>query len=360
MNDAYYNSTDGVSYVWDGSSWQIIAQDGTGGSGTANSLNQAYNEGGPGAGRIITSNAGAVEINLTGGGTRALEISSSVPNSFGIDATQNNTGVAIRALNTNVGNTFASLQGETNSNSATNSAILGSNSGAGYGVSGQIPPTATGFAAVLGNNLRTNGGAGVTGVGVNGVVGDATNINGFGVYGGNVGTVPNSIGVYGIGWTNVYGELPTDLSGWAGYFNFDVNIQGGNLYVNGVNISSDERLKTNIVTIENALDKILLLDGKHYSKSISNASKKELDGKNDMRPFNEREKLEFGIIAQDLEKVFPDMVQERAIFSGSGDETLYKTVDYTQLIPVLIEGIKELKSEVDTLKQEIKELKSQQ
>lgn len=51
---------------------------------------------------------------------------------------------------------------------------------------------------------------------------------------------------------------------------------------------------------------------------------------------------EYGLIAQDVKKEFPEMVSEGV--DG------YLTVDYIQLIPVIIESIKELKSEIDSLK----------
>src|SRR5690554_5862733 len=96
LNQAYYNSTDGVSYIWDGTTWQIIAQDGTGGGG-ANTLNQAYNEGGPGAGRIITANNGPVEINHTSlaNGNKGLVVTTNQNSSFSIDASNSGTGVGI-------------------------------------------------------------------------------------------------------------------------------------------------------------------------------------------------------------------------------------------------------------------------
>src|SRR5690606_7453794 len=135
------------------------------------------------------------------------------------------TGVALRGQNTQASNEFAAIQGETNSSVANNSAILGSNSGAGYGVSGQIPSTATGTAAVYGNNLRTNGGHGVLGEGFSGVVGGTNRMGGLGVYGMNTGaydptgTVPTA-GFYGIGITGVYGQTTDLTNGWAGYFTF--------------------------------------------------------------------------------------------------------------------------------------------
>jgi hypothetical protein len=51
------------------------------------------------------------------------------------------------------------------------------------------------------------------------------------------------------------------------------------------------------------------------------------------------------------------MVIEKALFNSTGDDTVYKTVEYTQLVPVLIEAVKDLKNQVETLQQEIKKLK---
>src|SRR5690554_4828283 len=333
LNQAYYNSTDGVSYIWDGTTWQIIDQDGTGGGG-ANTLNQAYNEGGPGAGRIITANNGPVEINHTSlaNGNKGLVVTTNQNSSFSIDASNSGTGVGIRAINTNTANTFAAIQAETNSSDANNSAILGSNSGSGYAVSGQIPATAIGNAAVYGNNLRTSGGSGVLGIGVNGVVGQSANGNGYGTYGLNSSTLNLAIGAYGIGINGVYGQTTDVTIGWAGYFTADLGIDGSVYALGAGNFNlSDGRLKSNVVPIENALDKIMLLKPKHYTivtKSVPNLN----DGK-----VVEKYRQEYGVIAQELELVFPEMISEKAFFKSSGDQNEYKAVNYVQLIPVLIE-----------------------
>src|SRR5690554_6146592 len=270
LNQAYYNTTDGISYVWNGASWEIVAQDGTGAGGPHNTLNQAYNEGGAGAGRVITANNGAVEINHTTTGTRGLIVTTNQANSFGIDATNSGTGVAIRARNTNAANNFVALQAETNSSNNINSAILGSNSGAGYAVSGQIPATATGTSAVFGNNLRTTGGSGVRGEGYNGVVGVSSKIDGFGVYGSNTGpydatdTYPTA-GVYGIGITGVYGQTSDIVNGWAGYFTSDIGVEGDAYALGDWFNISDARLKSNIQPIPSALEKIMQLSGNSYT-----------------------------------------------------------------------------------------------
>jgi len=52
---------------------------------------------------------------------------------------------------------------------------------------------------------------------------------------------------------------------------------------------------------------------------------------------------EYGVIAQEVQKEFPEMVTMK--------DDGYLVVDYIQLIPVMIEAIKELKLEIDSIKQ---------
>ena len=354
LNNAYYNSTQKKSFIWNGTSWQILAQDGTSGTGGgANTLNEAYNEGGAGAGRIINANSGSVEINGTNGTTKALLVTNNQTNAFVIDASLSGTGVAFRGESTNPANTYPSVQAQTNSSDAANSAVIGENSGAGYAVTGQIPTTATGTAAVYGNNLRTNGGFGVFGQGVNGVVGQSAQPLGFGVYGSNSGTgaadgVNNAVGTYGIGWVGVYGETTAPGDGWAGYFTSDVGIDGSLFVIGAGNFNlSDRRLKSNIRPIKNALDDIMKIEPKYYTIT----TKSKLDISSDEIIETERE--EFGVIDQEIEKIFPNMVGEKAVFASTGDETIYKAVNYEQLIPVLIQAIKDLNEKVELLEKEI-------
>ena len=99
---------------------------------------------------------------------------------------------------------------------------------------------------------------------------------------------------------------------------------------------SDERLKDNVVTIGNSLDLVSQLRGVRFDWNIG--SKK---GKHDI-----------GVIAQEVEQVIPEIVSEKKLPLLTGnDETIYKVVDYEKLTAVLIESIKELKQEVDEIKQ---------
>jgi hypothetical protein len=317
--------------------------------GSGGTLDQAYDFGGAGIGRTITTDAGSVRINNSGTNTTGLEVNSAVANSTAFLANVTGVGVGFRAESTNSGNTFAAIQANTNSNSTTNSAILGNNSGSGYGVSGQIPSTATGVAAVYGNNLRTTAGFGVYGQGFNGVVGETNYGDGYGIYGRNYGTTGFGIGTYGMGFNGVYGQTTDVINGWAGY-TADIGSEGAGYALGGWVNASDKRLKTNIVPIGNSLEKLSLINGKHYTITTKS---KSVDGK-----INLKSRQQYGVIAQELETVFPEMVQEKALFINAGDETLYKTVDYIQLVPVLLEAIKELNSKVNSLEKEIEILKS--
>ncbi len=100
--------------------------------------------------------------------------------------------------------------------------------------------------------------------------------------------------------------------------------------------TSDIRLKKNIIKIDNAIDKISQLNGITFEW-------KDKEGKGDIH-YNEREA---GIIAQDVIKVLPEAVKERE--TGLG-------VKYEQLIPLLIEGIKEQQEQINKLKEDVKRL----
>ncbi len=320
-----------------------------GGGGAANTLDQAYDQGGAGLGRSISTDAGAVQINNTGTTTTGLEVNSSVANSTAVLANVSGVGVGFRAESTNAGNNFAAIQANTNSSGANNSAILGNNSGTGYGVSGQIPATATGAAGVYGSNLRTTGGYGVLGIGFNGTVGQSSYGAGYGLYGSNSGTTGLGIGTYGVGFNGVYGQTTNTTAGWSGYFTADVGVDGTGYAIGGWVNASDRRLKSNIVPIKNALSQLSLIQGTHYTittpTTLPNGEK------------STQQREQFGVIAQDVELVFPELIKEKALFINQGDETVYKTVDYIQLVPVMIEAIKELNLEVERLKKELEEMK---
>jgi hypothetical protein len=165
--------------------------------GGGNTLDEAYDQGGAGLGRIITVDAGEVELTTSTGGGIALR------------ATNSNTGVGILTSTTSAANSFSAFQSSTNSSSTIASAIVGNTDGAAWGVSGQASAISGATAAVYGSNLRTVGGHGVLGVGVNGVVGQTNYQTGFGTYGQNfdlIAPLGNAVGAYGVGYVGVWGD----------------------------------------------------------------------------------------------------------------------------------------------------------
>ena len=96
--------------------------------------------------------------------------------------------------------------------------------------------------------------------------------------------------------------------------------------------ASDIRLKTNIKPITSAIDVINKLNPVSYNW---NEKAKEL---NPLKTYS----TEYGLIAQELESVMPELVH--TVYGQ------YKSVDYVKLIPHLICAIKQLKSEIDILK----------
>ena len=97
--------------------------------------------------------------------------------------------------------------------------------------------------------------------------------------------------------------------------------------------SSDERLKDNIQVIQGSLDKIDGIRGVEFDW-------------NEKSPGWARERgHDVGVIAQEVQKVIPEIVVER--------KNGYLGVDYKRIVPLLIESIKELKQEVEILKKKV-------
>ena len=95
---------------------------------------------------------------------------------------------------------------------------------------------------------------------------------------------------------------------------------------------SDERLKENIQTINNALGICGKLRGVSYKWKDANTTS-------------------IGVIAQEVEAVIPDIVLTNTYKDpADGTETEVKSVDYGKIVGVLINAINELKAEVDALK----------
>ena len=102
----------------------------------------------------------------------------------------------------------------------------------------------------------------------------------------------------------------------------DMSEAGAATFNNNVTAFSDERLKDNIETLEDGLDKVEQLRGVTYTR-------------------DDRE--EIGVIAQEVEKILPEIVLT------ADDEMGTKSVDYSRITAVLIEAVKELSTRVKEL-----------
>ena len=113
--------------------------------------------------------------------------------------------------------------------------------------------------------------------------------------------------------------------------NFSVN---GNLSTTGIYNSSDSRFKQNIIPLTEAITTIQSLEGKSYVWNRNVNAKRNFD-----------EQFHSGLIAQDVEKVLPHLVLT--------DSEGYKSVNYIEIIPYLIEAIKEQQTQINDLKAQL-------
>ena len=166
-----------------------------------------------------------------------------------------------------------------------------------------------------------------------------------------------SIYTYGIqglasapGYINygVYGSASGGSTNWAGYF-------AGNVYTTGSYQSSDKRFKKNIISLDKK--DILTKVGELSPVRFQFLSNTELSQKG-LPLINAKEGDHIGLIAQDLEQVFPELVMDvpQPVENANGelDETpktvVTKAVNYQELSIVLLAAVQELKAEVEELK----------
>jgi len=101
---------------------------------------------------------------------------------------------------------------------------------------------------------------------------------------------------------------------------------------------SDRRLKKNIKPLYSALEKMLLIKGVSFS-------------------YIKNDDTHIGIIAQDLIDIIPEVVVKKKLFIKTGTNKKYYVIRYTELIPYIIESIKELSEKIDNNTKEIEKLK---
>jgi len=231
-----------------------------------------------------------------------------------------------------IGTTTTALAGDLMngvSNATFPWAINGYSSFNGSGTYGAILSGTTIFAGVQGESSSTTGGGVGGGAGVRGTTYNLT-LNG--VNGSRAGVGLNS--------------------GWGGLFQNDLG------YTGFFGVVSDGRIKKEIETIQNPLETIKQLRGVTYFHKIDDPQYKDLG----LKPG-----LNYGFIAQEVEAIVPSFVQEKNIphinstqrlSTERKDSELLKTVTYVEMIPLLLEGMKEQQKIIEEMKAEIEFLKT--
>lgn len=148
---------------------------------------------------------------------------------------------------------------------------------------------------------------------------------------------------------------------YAGFFYGNVKVTNGT--INGtLTNSSDERLKEDIEEIADTeggedgsvISKLGLLTPVSYRYKDMNAGKErgayvDKDGNEvelpEEKPSQVMTKRHFGFVAQELQQVYPDLVYE--------NDNGYLSVNYTELIPILVQSIKELNAKVEALERQV-------
>lgn len=328
------------------------------GSGTAGRF-RAYNAASGGAALIAHSIGTGTTIQSQSAGT------SGSAGIFSVDQTTNSSNVFIsfnhglgkagqftnnNALNINpalVANTLGA--GEAVYGTSTSGIALRGESTNGYAVQG----TSTNSVGVVGTSTNNTAIWGIAGAGT---AVDGLSTSGAGVIGrsssgnGVRGTTGDNIAVYGInnsssvpaieGWNTGGGDIFRGWSGGSPALKFTVANNGnatfaGSVTANGTLLTSDRRLKTDIQPLENSLKKVLQLRGVSYVM-------KEDENKN----------RKIGVIAQEVEQEFPELV--------ATDPQGMKSVAYANLTAVLIEAVKGLKAENDALRSRVEKLEKAQ
>ena len=105
----------------------------------------------------------------------------------------------------------------------------------------------------------------------------------------------------------------------------DLNVVGS------VNSASDKNLKNNILDFDNSFsEKIMDLFPKKYNY------------------IDQPLKTRYGLIAQDVQKIYPDLVNEIKI-----DKNIILSINYIDIIPLLLHKIQQMQKEIDELKNKL-------
>jgi hypothetical protein len=347
-----------------------------------------------------TNSAGVRGINNGTGNKGAGVYGSHAGDGYGVYGDTDGDGIGVYGIHSSTTGTEPGVKGVTNTTSSYCSAILGeatSSSGTTYGVRG-VTASTSGIGVVgraTAPSGSTTGTAGqsdsIGGIGVWGWAsnGSGTNYGGYfaaacadgtgvfafhdagsgtapalmarndssssyayavhgklnntsagsmsaGVRGENLGTGAGGIGVWGshsgTGW-GVYGlcVAGTGVRAWGGQYGV---YSVGDIFTTGSYLtSSDARFKKDVQPLTDSLNTVLKLRGVQFNWKRDEYPEHNFNGERQV-----------GFIAQEVAEVLPEVVKK------SDDKDGFYSVSYDRIVPVLVEAIKELKAENESLK----------
>jgi hypothetical protein len=283
-------------------------------------------------------------------------------------------------------------------NRAIQSSVFGSNDGTAMGLASFVADAAYTYGVYGIANTTSNYNNQIQKIGVWGLARDMSNANTYGVAGTARDSETTNIGVGGFctngnttAGTNyglyanvnsvtstgnnygVYSTVSNGVNNYAGYFNGDVTITGTLVQ------PSDRKLKREIKPLNSTLEKInqLVPVSYYYEKTSSN--------------INLPTRLQYGFIAQDLESIFPELVVNQTVDASpiypkddiksgikeldenltsttvsntaknnsNGQKEEFKGINYTGLISILTEGIKEQQAQIKLLLEKVQNLEKE-
>lgn len=154
----------------------------------------------------------------------------------------------------------------------------------------------------------------------------------------------DAYGVYGFSWKShgIVGNFINNNKNYAGYFM-------GPVFSTSSFVVSDRKLKSNIKPLNNALQYIEYLNPKTYLFNIEKYPELNLP-----------EGQHFGLLADELEDVFPSLVRQNESLEvlENSEKLEFKVVNYQELVPVLIKGIQEQQILIENLNSRIEKLEA--
>ena len=263
--------------------------------------------------RLSTSNASnhgnigsnAVDLSYTASASTTKGATGNYSIAMGSSTTASGAISTAMGIGTTASAEISTAMGYNTTASGTYSTAMGSNS------------TASGSTSIAMGSNSTASGANSAAMGSNSTASDYGSLV-IGQYNSSGSSVTNSATAFNTANTAFVIGNGTNGSNQSDAFKVLFSGEttiGSDLEVKGnVLVSSDARLKANIVSLGSTLAKLLLIDGKRYTM--------KKDGKQNI-----------GVLAQDIQKVFPELV--------STDDRDMLAVNYQGLVPVLINGLKE-------------------